>query len=107
MATVGSIGIGLFLLIILWAAALLAFVIAVQFQSNFGWIALFIAACVTIVLIVIPLEKADERKIDSVTFVSIITHKNTLLIKNITYINMLMKTARLNKRHQMAKPNKN
>lgn len=62
MTTIGSIGIGLFILIIVWILALIIFVFAVRAQNNFGWVALGIAALVTIVLISIPTQKANQQE---------------------------------------------
>lgn len=64
MTTIGSIGVGLFILIIIWIFALLAFVVAVRTQSNFGWIALAAATIITITLIVIPTEKPQKTPDD-------------------------------------------
>lgn len=63
MTTVGNVGIGLFILIILWILALIIFVIAVKTQSNLGWFALGIAAVVTIILTTIPTEHQETQKI--------------------------------------------
>lgn len=57
MTTIGSIGIGLFVLIILWIVALIIFVVAVRNQSNFGWFAVGVALITTVILITIPTEK--------------------------------------------------
>lgn len=57
MSTIGSIGIGLFILIILWIFALVVFVIAVRTQSNLGWFTIAISTIITITLVAIPVEK--------------------------------------------------
>jgi len=57
MTTIGSIGVGLFILIIIWILALVAFVFAVRVQSNLGWFALAAATVLTLILVVIPTEK--------------------------------------------------
>lgn len=57
MTTVGNIGIGLFILIVIWILALIIFVLAVRTQSYLGWLAVGTAFCVTIILILIPTEK--------------------------------------------------
>lgn len=61
MTTVGSIGIGLFVLIILWILALIVFVVAVRNQSNYGWFAVNIALITTVILIIIPTEKQEQQ----------------------------------------------
>lgn len=61
MTTIGSIGIGLFVLIILWILALIVFVVAVRNQSNFGWFAVSVALITTIILIIIPTEKQEQQ----------------------------------------------
>lgn len=60
MSTVGSIGIGLFILILVWILALLIFVFAVRNQSNFGWFAVGTALLFTIIIIFIPVEKQEQ-----------------------------------------------
>lgn len=70
MTTIGSIGIGLFVLIILWCLALILFVIAVRNQSNFGWFVVGIALIITIILITIPTEKQEQPLEDFVVTVS-------------------------------------
>lgn len=61
MTTVGNIGIGLLVLIILWIVALIIFVVAVRNQSNIGWFAVAVAIVTTIILIIIPTEKQQEQ----------------------------------------------
>lgn len=60
MTTIGNIGIGLFVLIIVWILALIVFVVGVKFQSNIAWIALGTAAALTAVFLIIPTEKPDQ-----------------------------------------------
>lgn len=79
MTTIGSIGIGLFILIIVWILALIIFVFAVRAQSNFGWVALGVAALVTVVLISIPTQKANRQE-EFQTEVSYDTKKITYLL---------------------------
>lgn len=67
MTTIGSIGIGLFVLIIIWILALIAFVVSVKLQSNFGWLALLFAGILTIFLVAIPLEKQEGQTEDFIT----------------------------------------
>lgn len=57
MSTIGNIGIGLFILIILWILTLLLFVVAVKIQSNLGWFGIAFSSLVTIVLISIPIDR--------------------------------------------------
>lgn len=64
MTTIGNIGVGLFILIIIWILALLVFVLAVKTQSNLGWIALGTALLITVILIVIPTEKKNQAEED-------------------------------------------
>lgn len=61
MTTIGSIGIGLFVLIILWILALIVFVVAIRNQSNFGWFAVSVALITTVILIIIPTEKQEQH----------------------------------------------
>lgn len=67
MTTIGNIGIGLFLLIILWIVALIVFVFGVKLQSNISWVALGTATSLTLLLIIIPTDKkyqlAEEPEI--------------------------------------------
>lgn len=62
MTTVGSIGIGLLILIILWILTLLIFIYSVRAQSNIGWISLSIATCFTIILVIIPTERLESSE---------------------------------------------
>ncbi|KAL3266611.1 hypothetical protein HHI36_010775 [Cryptolaemus montrouzieri] len=62
MTTIGSIGIGLLILIIVWILALGIFVVGVKLQSNIAWIALGSAAVITIILISIPVEKHKPKE---------------------------------------------
>lgn len=64
MGTVGSIGVGLFILIILWIIALIVFVISAKLQANFGWVALFIVTLITIILVALPIELKGEGEED-------------------------------------------
>lgn len=57
MTTIGSIGIGLFVLVIVWIVALIVFVVGIKLQSNIAWIALASATCLTVLLLIIPTEK--------------------------------------------------
>lgn len=61
MTTVGNVGIGLLILLILWIIALIVFVVGVKFQSNISWITLGLATTVTIILLVIPIDKGEPR----------------------------------------------
>lgn len=70
MTTIGSIGIGLFVLIVFWIVALILFVIAVRNQSNFGWFAVGFALMLTIILIIIPTEKQEQHLEEFVVTVS-------------------------------------
>lgn len=64
MTTIGNIGIGLFVLIIVWLLALITFVVGVKFQSNIAWIALGIAATLTALFLIIPTEKKPIQTVD-------------------------------------------
>ncbi|XP_044749488.1 transmembrane protein 218 isoform X3 [Coccinella septempunctata] len=81
MITVGSIGIGLLILIIVWIIALGIYVIAVKLQSNISWIALGTAAVITIILISFPVEKHNREiyNIQSETDFKFI-YKNLVLV---------------------------
>lgn len=61
MTTIGNIGVGLFVLILLWITALIIFVFAIKFGSNIGWLALLFAISTTLVLLIIPLEKEEQQ----------------------------------------------
>lgn len=60
MTTIGSIGIGLFILIILWILALILFVVSVRLQSNLGWIGLGVVLSFTLIVSLIPLETPNK-----------------------------------------------
>ncbi|KAJ8927479.1 hypothetical protein NQ314_020076 [Rhamnusium bicolor] len=60
MTTIGNIGIGLLLLIIVWIIALIVFVVGVKLQSNISWIALGSATVLTILLLIIPTDKKHQ-----------------------------------------------
>jgi len=70
MTTIGSIGVGLFILIIIWILALIVFVIAVRTQSNLGWFALGAATLLTVILVVIPTDKPQKSPDDIPTLVN-------------------------------------
>ncbi|XP_044254070.1 transmembrane protein 218-like [Tribolium madens] len=53
---IGSIGVGLFVLIILWILTLIIFVVGIKYQNNIAWIILIVTTILTITLIIIPLE---------------------------------------------------
>lgn len=57
MTTIGNIGIGLFILLLLWIGTLIIFVIGVKLQSNLSWIALVLATFITVVLLLFPINK--------------------------------------------------
>ncbi|KAJ8975066.1 hypothetical protein NQ317_005783 [Molorchus minor] len=58
--TIGNIGIGLLLLIIIWIAALIVFVVGVKLQSNISWIALGSATAITVLLLIIPADRKNR-----------------------------------------------
>lgn len=62
MITIGNIGIGLFILLLLWIGTLVIFVIGVKLQSNISWIALGSAASITIILLLIPTDKGISQE---------------------------------------------
>lgn len=62
MTTIGNIGIGLFILIIVWISTLIIFFIAVKTQSNLGWVAIGIALLITLILVLIPVEKINKAE---------------------------------------------
>lgn len=65
MTTIGNIGIGLFILLLLWIGTLIIFVIGVKLQSNLSWIALVLASLITVVLLLFPTNKSLlEKEID-------------------------------------------
>lgn len=66
MTTVGNIGIGLLILIIVWIIALIFFVISVHQQSNLGWIGLGAATVLTLILTLIPIEDKSNNLNDLV-----------------------------------------
>lgn len=57
MTTIGNVGIGIFILIILWIITLVVFVIGVRLQSNISWITLGSTTAITILLLIIPTDK--------------------------------------------------
>lgn len=80
MTTIGSIGIGLFILLIVWIVAIIIFVIGIKLQSNIAWIALGSASLLTVILLCIPTEK--HQKHSDIEFVEkdyIIIYKNCIL----------------------------
>lgn len=70
MTTIGNIGIGLFLLIIVWIVALIVFVVGVKLQSNISWVALGTATSLTLLLIIIPTDKKYQQVEEPETIVS-------------------------------------
>lgn len=54
-----GVGIGLFLILILWAAALLVFFISLRIEKKIGTIAILVVSICTIVLIALP--RASEK----------------------------------------------
>jgi ABC-type Na+ efflux pump permease subunit len=62
---VGSIGVGLLVLIIVWILALIIFVVGIKFQNNVAWVSLSSATVLTILLIVIPLDTHSKVVEDS------------------------------------------
>lgn len=64
--TIANIGIGLFILLLLWIGALLIFVVGVKLQSNISWVALVSATFITIVLLLIPTNKSVLQEVVSV-----------------------------------------
>ncbi|XP_050506378.1 transmembrane protein 218-like [Diabrotica virgifera virgifera] len=57
MTTIGNVGIGLFILIILWIITLVVFIVSIKLQSNISWISLGSATAITIILLIIPTDK--------------------------------------------------
>lgn len=62
MTTVGNVGIGLLFLLILWIITLIVFVVGVKFQSNISWITLGLATTITIILLIIPIDKGESSE---------------------------------------------
>lgn len=92
MTTIGNIGVGLFILIIIWILALLVFVFAVKTQSNLGWISLGTALLVTIILVVIPTEKKNQAEEEDIgisvcknIFLLMLQNNNALLLQEKDY----------------------
>lgn len=76
MSTIAGIGIGLLVLLILWAITLIVFVICVKLQNNIGWIVLFTSAIITFILLIIPLDNKKNQNQDIlITIVYLITRK--------------------------------
>lgn len=63
MSTIGGVGIGLLILLILWISTLIIFVICVKLQNNLGWIFLFVTSIITLILLAIPLEDKKKQEI--------------------------------------------
>ncbi|KAK9891547.1 hypothetical protein WA026_015509 [Henosepilachna vigintioctopunctata] len=82
MTTIGSIGIGLLILIIIWILALVVFVVGVKIQSNIAWIAISLATIGTICLVSLPVEKHFKHQYTSETEEKDYTqiYKNLVLI---------------------------
>lgn len=57
---IGTIGVGLFVLIIVWILALIVFVVGIKFDNNFAWLSLSTAAILTVTLVLIPIENPKE-----------------------------------------------
>lgn len=64
--TIGNIGVGLFILLILWIGALVIFVIGVKLQSNISWIVLVSATLFTVILLLIPTSSNIQQEVVSV-----------------------------------------
>ncbi|KAJ8943648.1 hypothetical protein NQ318_005650 [Aromia moschata] len=79
MTTVGNIGIGLLLLIIIWIITLIVFVVGVKLQSNISWIVLGSATAITILLLIIP----TDRKTQPVKESEIIDKDYLIIYKNL------------------------
>lgn len=77
---VGSIGVGLLVLIIVWILALIIFVVGIKFQNNVAWVSLSSATVLTILLIVIPLDTHSKVVEDSDNLVCLLLIINSLLI---------------------------
>jgi len=56
MTTIGGVGIGFYLLGIVWILAIIFFVITIPLESNLGWVGLTAATIFTILLVLIPTE---------------------------------------------------
>ncbi|CAG9819678.1 unnamed protein product [Phaedon cochleariae] len=77
---IGNIGIGLFILILLWIITLVVFVIGVKLQSNISWITLGSATAITILLVIIPTDKGTPvEEFESTEKDYCIIYKNLLL----------------------------
>lgn len=59
---VGSIGVGLLILILVWIIAIIVFVIGVKLQNNISWIVLISATVFTAILVLFPLETNSNQK---------------------------------------------
>lgn len=86
LTTIGNIGIGLLILILVWIFALGIFVIAVKLQSNIAWIALCTAAVITIILASFPVEKHNKELYDIETE----DRDFTLIYKNLVLVFLLL-----------------
>lgn len=63
MATIGNIGFGLLILLILWIITIIVFVVAIKLQSNIAWVALGLSSAFTVVLLTIPTEKQGNPNV--------------------------------------------
>jgi len=81
MTTIGNIGLGLFILLIVWIVTIIVFVIGIKLQSNIAWIALGSATALTVILLCIPTEKHNKVpvELDIVEKDYIIVYKNCIL----------------------------
>ena len=59
-----GIGIGLFLILILWGLALLVFIISLRIEKKIGTVAIIIVSICTIVLITLPRAPEKSNTID-------------------------------------------
>ncbi|CAG9766949.1 unnamed protein product [Ceutorhynchus assimilis] len=89
MATVGSIGIGLLILIILWIITLIVFVVGIKLQSNIAWIVLGLVSVFTITLLCIPTEKQQSQ--DLIELVSV--EKDYIIIYKTAILTFLVVSA--------------
>lgn len=75
-----GVGIGLFLILILWAIALLIFIVSLRVEKKIGTIAILVVGICTIVLIALP--KTSEKAISTENKVC----KQFLHYKNLIHI---------------------
>ncbi|XP_017754849.1 PREDICTED: uncharacterized protein LOC108547031 [Eufriesea mexicana] len=75
-----GVGIGLFLILILWGLALLVFIISLRIENKIGTIVIFIVSICTIILITLPRASEKPNTIDKKIYDHLFIWRILLLI---------------------------